>query len=85
METSKRITVEEALEMIANRLNSLCIPVSQMQQIGIPVAQCVEDLCNCIDAIRSAGKPVNPDDIPGGQVIDLGELTEAKDRNDHAE
>lgn len=85
METRKRITVEEALEMIANRLNSLCIPVSQMQQIGIPVAQCVEDLCSCIDAIRSAGKPANPDDIPEGQVIDLGELTEAEDGNDHAE
>ena len=47
-----KLSLEQALEMTRNSLAELNIPVTLVNQIGIPVSRAISNLDACIDAIR---------------------------------
>ena len=59
-------TVEEVLELTAGMLSRIMIPAGLMKEIGAPVSCAIENLQECIKAIRAAKKPEGEDnDVPG--------------------
>lgn len=80
---TRTLTVPEALKLVVDRLGAISVPAApeMIEKIGIPIAQCIVDINQCINAMNEApkGEPT------GAEIIDLGEMLEAEDGNDHAE
>lgn len=51
---ANEMTVKELLTHVRDDLNKIRIPASEMQNIGIPLAQAIGGLTACIDAINEA-------------------------------
>lgn len=47
------MTVEQVLEMTAKMLGEIRVPANEIQGIGIPIAQCINNLNECIKAIQA--------------------------------
>lgn len=65
------ITVEQGLTEIINVLNSINVPVLLLEQIGVPIQNCANNLKLCLEALRKGNEPKEEEDI-----IDLGEVLE---------
>lgn len=48
----QKYTIEEVLKATAQMLNSLSIPVSFIESLGVPIAKAVNNLEQCIIAIN---------------------------------
>ena len=44
MDSSRNLTVAEVVEMTIRKLSSISVPVAFMEQIGVPIAQAVNNL-----------------------------------------
>lgn len=47
----KQIPVYKALEITIDILNGISVPVSLMEQIGVPISRAVNNLAQCVEAI----------------------------------
>ena len=68
MET-KELTVKELLVQVRDNLNEIRIPASELQNIGLPIAQAINGLTACIDAINNAEAKPKQDDIPEIELV----------------
>lgn len=55
MEENK-VTIDMALEVTADILRSIPVPVSLMQTIAVPISNAVKNLEECVTAMRNASK-----------------------------
>ena len=60
MET-KQMTVKEILIDVINKLGNIRIPTSEVESIGIPVAQAINGIKMCVDAFTEAEKQEEPE------------------------
>ena len=51
----EKMTVEKALEVTANLLREIKVPVGLMQDIGFPINAAIGNIEVCIDAIKQQG------------------------------
>lgn len=71
----QKITIDNALEMTANILKGISVPVSMTDQIAVPIMNAVRNLEQCVTAIRNANAPnEEPEDKP--ELIPLEEIPE---------
>lgn len=54
------MTVREVVEQVVKDLGNINVPVSQMQNIGVPIAQAIQGLNAVIQAWDEADKPEPP-------------------------
>ena len=82
-EQKMTITTGEALQMVINNLGQLNIPVSMLQQIGIPIAQSITILQDVYKVMEENEKKAaeNPDDI---KVELLSEPKDAEGEDNNA-
>ena len=92
MEEKKQVTPMEGLNIAVNQLNSINVPVGLTEQIAIPLARAINLIQQCIPLVQekvpeeSAIKEAKPEDVPeDAEIIDLGEIVEEGNGNDHAE
>lgn len=45
------MTVKDALKVVVTDLSNICVPAGLVDQIGIPIAQSIHNLQECIKAI----------------------------------
>ena len=66
------LTIKQVLEITARNLESISVPVSQIQQIGVPLANAVANLQVCIGAIaeQEAQKEEQADDAEDEEEIE---------------
>ena len=64
------MTVREVVEQVAKDLGNINVPVSQMQNIGVPIAQAIQGLNAVIQAWDEADKPEPPkiEAVPADEV-----------------
>ena len=55
----EKITVEQALEMTANLLMNIEVPISMLEKIAVPINTAVNNLKECIAAIRQENERQN--------------------------
>ena len=48
------ITVKELIERVIEELENIKVPIAEVDAIGIPIAGCINNLKNCIEAFRRA-------------------------------
>ena len=74
---NKRMTVLDVLEITAKDLGGISVPVNMMPQIGMPIANAIGNLNECIRAMREAeqaaqaeqdGPEELPDNVIGAKV-----------------
>lgn len=74
------MTIKEALEATIMRMNAISVPVQFTQQIGIPLAECVQVLQVCAKSIKEETdvskqeQAEEPRQESEENVIDLGVL-----------
>lgn len=56
------VTVEQVLDATVRNLQQINVPISQIDSIGLPIYQAVNNLKECIRAITDAQKEVPKDD-----------------------
>jgi hypothetical protein len=49
-----KLTVKDVLEIVVKRLSNINVPVSLINQIGIPVGQSISEITECLRAISNA-------------------------------
>lgn len=50
----KQIKVSDALEMVAKNLGDIKVPGSMIMDIGVPIGMAINDLTECVNALRRA-------------------------------
>jgi len=66
------ITVEQAIEMTAELLEKISIPMKHINDIGMPVAEAINNLRQCLTAIENARQAdENAAQDGGGDAIEL--------------
>lgn len=65
-----KITIEKALEITADILRNISVPVGLTQQISVPVSNALRNLEECIAAIRADAE--KPKEDPEFEVVDVG-------------
>lgn len=58
MEEKKVLTLEQALEMVGNRLLDINIPASMTRQIGLPILECAQMIGDCIKSLEKEKEKV---------------------------
>lgn len=56
----EKITIREALEMIANGLAQIQVPAGMTEQIARPISSAINGLRECVIAIDQAEKAAKP-------------------------
>ena len=66
-----QINIDKALDVTIGILNGISVPISMMEQIGIPIIRAVNNLQQCIIAIQrdakkqeTPGKQEDPEEEP---------------------
>lgn len=83
METMERqMTVKEILADVCKVLGEINVPVNKVQEIGIPIANSINGIRVCLDAIaraeaESTQVPQKKDDEPEIQAAETGENVDA--------
>lgn len=49
-----KVTVKDVLEEVMETLNGISIPVSQIDDIGLPIARAIGGIKACVDAMEKA-------------------------------
>jgi hypothetical protein len=49
---NQEMTVKDILQDVIKKLNDIKVPMSMIESIGIPVAQCISGIKLCVDAIE---------------------------------
>ena len=58
-ENNKEITVEQLLRITAENLNRIPVSISQIETVGIPIKQAIDNINACIAVFERAAKQVN--------------------------
>lgn len=62
METKTEMTVKDLLSQVHDNMSRIRVPCSEMQEIGIPLAQAISAIEACIDAIARAEAQAKPEE-----------------------
>ena len=77
METNATpMTIKDVLTDIRNQLNEIKIPVSQIENIGIPVARAINGIQLCIDTFQQAESGQGQEPKEDEPEIELVEVTD---------
>lgn len=83
METGKRMSIRDVLEIVVNRLGNINVPVMFRKQISDPIEDVRNQLIECIIAIDKSQKEgennVHDDDGNGADEASDGEETDGED------
>lgn len=55
------MTIKDVLEYIVSELESIRVPVSELDGIGQPIVRSIKNLKGCLDAIKEAEENVKQD------------------------
>lgn len=87
-----QITVNKALEITINILNGINVPISLMEQIGLPISRAVHNIEQCVEALNRADAEQQKTEEEPEIDVEVVPMTQeeieremAKDGNDHAE
>ena len=64
-----QMTVTEALRITANNLGNIAVPISMMQQIGLPINQAIGNINACIEALEAAEQEAKQQQEPELHVV----------------
>lgn len=52
MNENKEITIEQLLRITVQKLNSIAVPIGQMDTIGLPIRQAINNINVCLNAFE---------------------------------
>lgn len=77
MNENKEITIEQLLRITAQQLNGIAVPIAQMDTIGLPIRQAINNLNICLNAFEKAeqqkAQQETSDEI---QIEEVGTISE---------
>lgn len=91
----EQITVDRALEITIDILNKINVPIFMIEQIGVPIRHAVNNIAQCVEALRNNGKQPEPEFLDAGfeekkedlpqadKIIEMGR--DPDDGSDYAE
>ena len=66
----QQYTLEQVLQMTVNQLSNIKFTATQMQDIGNPILQAIDNLNNCIEAVRRTQQENEAKDQPEEDYIE---------------
>lgn len=77
MNENKEITIEQLLRITAQQLNGIAVPVAQMDAIGFPIKQAVNNINICLNAFEKAEKQkAEQESSDGIQIEEIGTISQ---------
>ena len=66
---ANEMTVKDLLSQVCDNMSRIRVPCSEMQEIGIPIAQAITALEACIGAIEEAERKNAPQEEPEIELV----------------